>query len=260
MKLSFNSIVIMLSTVLSFSKKNNSQVLLHIRGLLRLFKVQIAVQWMTERIIKKKRKWSKCQQQSSCSQPPTTAAAVELLGWSLLKLLASEWTLHGVLWFTFFKVTWPLKPDPLGQSRAFGGNNEIWVEVYQNLIKKEDSQKDHSLSTTGNLSAPNVPPTLSFYNSPESFSHLPHSSAQPGRAPQTHPVAHLRQEYTWELSSQQFWKIHISPCLPCPWTDRTNILLGQFLHRLLPSYGCVVTLWNSRSLCMKKLRLQQITS
>lgn len=83
--------------------------------------------------------------------------------------------MHGVLQFIFFKVTWPLKPEPLGQSRTFVGNNEIWGEVYQNLIQKEYSQKDHSLSTTGNLSSTNVPPMLSFYNSPECFSHLPHS-------------------------------------------------------------------------------------
>lgn len=38
----------------------------------------------------------------------------------------------------------------------------------------QESKKDHSLSTTGNLSSTNVPPTF-YYNSTKCFSHLPHS-------------------------------------------------------------------------------------
>lgn len=52
----------------------------------------------------------------------------------------------------FFKVTWPLKPVFLGQSRIFSGNHEFWAADYRNVIKREDSQKKQSLSATGNVS------------------------------------------------------------------------------------------------------------
>lgn len=63
------------------------------------------------------------------------------------------------------------------------------------MIKKEDSQKDHSLSTTGNIASTIafVPPVLSLYTSLKSFSHLPHSSAQPVSAPKSN-TPHGRPE------------------------------------------------------------------
>lgn len=85
--------------------------------------------------------------------------------------------MHRVLWTIFFKVTWPLKPDPLVRAEhllEIMKFEEKFIRIWsrKRIVKKTTVYQQLAIFLPQIF---HVPPTLSFYNSPESFSHLPHS-------------------------------------------------------------------------------------